>query len=300
MPNVSREKIPTAKSKKFPKGTFEVLNPGEFSAKYDISTHLGNGAYGSVNKCTLKEDSKVVRAVKKVWKSDAVIEQQKFLAEMEMLRKVSHPNVLQVIELFEDQTHYYIVTEYFEGQELLDKVNNQMKKQIFFDEHEICHIMKGILEAINYCHTSKICHRDIKPENILINDKNEIKIIDFGFAKIVSSNHKNLSGQDGTIVYMAPEVLSGNPYNEKCDIWSIGFMFYILLAFDMPFLNDTLRAQGNYKTENLLQRSPLANNLLKKMFLVNPDKRISAQQALKHEWFQKFNCKDHQEKIDES
>ncbi len=69
-----------------------------------------------------------------------------------MLRKVSHPNVLQVIELFEDATHYYIVTEYFEGEELLDKVNNQMKKQIFFDEHEICHIMKGILEAINYCH----------------------------------------------------------------------------------------------------------------------------------------------------
>lgn len=62
-------------------------------------------------------------------------------------------------------------------------------------------------------------------------------------------------------------------------------MFYILLAFDMPFLNDTLRAQGSYKTENLIQRSPLANNLLKKMFLVNPDKRISAHQALKHEWF---------------
>ena len=91
--------------------------------------------------------------------------------------------------------------------------------------------MKGVLEAINYCHNIKICHRDIKPENILINDKNEIKIIDFGFAKIVSSNHKNLSGPYGTVTYMAPEVLSGNPYNEKCDIWCIGFMFYILLTF---------------------------------------------------------------------
>ena len=171
---------------------------------------------------------------------------------MEMLRQVSHPNVLQVIELFEDATHYYIVTEYFEGEELLDKVNNQMKRQIFFDEHEICHIMKGILEAINYCHNSKICHRDIKPENILINNKNEIKIIDFGFAKIVSSNHKNLSGQDGTVIYMAPEVLSGNPYNEKCDIWSIGFMFYILLAFDMPFVNDAFKLKGKYKEENLI------------------------------------------------
>jgi len=65
---------------------------------------------------------------------------------------------------------------------------------------------------------------------------------------------------------MAPEVLSGNPYNEKCDIWSIGFMFYILLAFDMPFVNDTFRSLGKYKEENIIQRSPTAINLLKKMF----------------------------------
>lgn len=91
--------------------------------------------------------------------------------------------------------------------------------------------MKGILEAINYCHKINICHRDIKPENILINAKNEVKIIDFGFAKVVNNNHKNLFGRDGTEAYMAPEVLSLKSYNEKCDIWSIGFIFYILLTF---------------------------------------------------------------------
>jgi len=74
LPNNLKRDIPGAKSAKFPKGTFEVLNPGVFSEKYDISTHLGKGSYGSVNKCILKEDSKVVRAVKEVWKSDAVIE----------------------------------------------------------------------------------------------------------------------------------------------------------------------------------------------------------------------------------
>ena len=98
--------------------------------------------------------------------------------------------------------------------------------------------MKGILEAINYCHKTKICHRDIKPENILINDKNEVKIIDFGFAKIVKATHKNLFGKDGTVAYMAPEVLLLKNYNEKCDIWSIAFIFYILLTFQMPFSSD--------------------------------------------------------------
>ena len=145
--------------------------------------------------------------------------------------------------------------------------------------------MKGVLEAINYCHNIKICHRDIKPENILINEKNEIKIIDFGFAKAIGNN-KNLIGADGTRSYMAPEVLAHKPYDEKCDIWSIGHIFYILLAFGVPFSSDRERMQGKYIiNSNLRTRSKLAIDLLEKFFTVNPDHRISASDALKHPWF---------------
>ncbi len=99
--------------------------------------------------------------------------------------------------------------------------------------------MKGILEAINYCHKNMICHRDLKPGNILINDKNEIKIIDFGLADIVRTNENNLTGRKGTETFMAPEVMNRkSSYNEKCDIWCIGHTFYVLMALAHPFEND--------------------------------------------------------------
>ena len=121
-----------------------------------------------------------------------MFDKEAMLQEMEILKGASHPNVLQVFELFEDETHFYIVTEYFEGQNLLDRAN----KQMIFQEHDINHIMKEILQAINYCHTIGISHRDIKPENVLINYNNNIKIIDFGLALHVRDN--NLTGQAGT------------------------------------------------------------------------------------------------------
>jgi serine/threonine protein kinase len=106
-------------------------------------------------------------------------------------------------------------------------------------EHEVCHIMKAILEGINYCHKNMICHRDLKPANILINENDEIKIIDFGIADIVKSNENSLSGRKGTEKYMAPEVMkSGTTYNEKCDIWCIGHIFFLLMALSHPFDND--------------------------------------------------------------
>jgi serine/threonine protein kinase len=99
--------------------------------------------------------------------------------------------------------------------------------------------MRGILEAVNYCHNNKICHRDIKPDNILINDKDEIKLIDFGLSQIISGTERNLTGKKGTKTYMAPEVILNKHYNEKCDVWSIAHVFYILLAFKQPFKNNS-------------------------------------------------------------
>jgi serine/threonine protein kinase len=168
------------------------------------------------------------------------------------------------------------VTEYFEGYDLIDKVNRQIRLGAHLSEHQICHIMKQVLEAINYCHKTRICHRDIKAENILINDSDEIKIIDLGFADIVSTNEKNLSGYKGTKYCMAPEILYGNPYNEKCDIWSIAVVFYVLLAFSQPFKDTKDQVKGKYAPIELVKRSDLAFDLLNKMLNPNSDERISA------------------------
>ncbi len=136
--------------------------------------------------------------------------------------------------------------------------------------------MRGILEAINYCHQTRICHRDIKPENILINENDEIKIIDLGFAEIVSSSEKSLSGYKGTEAYMAPEIIKGDKYNEKCDIWSIGVVFYILLGFSLPFKDQKDQLRGRYAPIEWIARSDLALYLLNNMLNPNSDERISA------------------------
>ena len=168
------------------------------------------------------------------------------------------------------------MTEYFEGYDLIDKANQQIRLGAHLSEHQICHIMKQVLEAINYCHKTRICHRDIKAENILINDSDEIKIIDLGFADIVSTNEKNLSGYKGTEYCMAPEILKRKAYNEKCDIWSIGVVFYVLLAISQPFTNIEDQLKGKYKPIELVKRSDLAFDLLDKMLNPNSDERISA------------------------
>jgi serine/threonine-protein kinase HSL1, negative regulator of Swe1 kinase len=144
-------------------------------------------------------------------------------------------------------------------------------------EHEACHIMKGILEGINYCHKNMICHRDLKPENILINENDEIKIIDFGLADIFKSDEKSLSGRKGSEHYMAPEVLKrGTTYNEKCDIWCIGHMFFLLISLCNPFKNSEDKEQGIYRREKVKDRSDKAIDLLDKMLNPNPDERITA------------------------
>lgn len=117
--------------------------------------------------------------------------------------------------------------EVLEGGELFDKI----KESQFFSENKSRKITKEILEAVNYLHHQKIVHRDLKPENVLF-DKNDIlKIADFGTSKHFTKNMKKLQG---TVYYIAPEVIMSN-YNEKCDVWSIGVIMYILLCGYPPF-----------------------------------------------------------------
>lgn len=148
-----------------------------------------------------------------------------------MLRAIPHPNVVQIYEMFEDQANFYIITELCEGGDLFSRV----EKLRYFSEKDAAHVLEEVLMAVNHCHSKKICHRDLKPENILIDEQNRVKIIDFGTAGRVDPK-KGIIGLKGTSYYVAPEVIDEKyAYDEKCDIWSIGVIMYVLLTGCAPF-----------------------------------------------------------------
>lgn len=159
-------------------------------------------------------------------------EHQDFTYEMSILKNLDHPNILKLFEVFEDQQKYQLVTEYCFGGELFDEI----LKIGCFSEKNAATIIEQVLLAVSYCHQIGVVHRDLKPENILIDKEqnNILKVIDFGTAVIYNKNTDLLEGVKGTSYYIAPEVLQSK-YDERCDVWSIGVMLYILLSGYPPF-----------------------------------------------------------------
>lgn len=154
--------------------------------------------------------------------------------ELSVLQKCSHPNIMNVTELLEDDENYYIITELLEGGELFDRII-EVKA---FSERRAAYIVKQVLLALNYMHQQSITHRDLKPENILLESKKlsslEVKIADFGFSCMFDPK-EGLDTQLGSPLYMAPEIIIGKTYNEKVDIWSMGVITYMLLTGRNPF-----------------------------------------------------------------
>lgn len=155
----------------------------------------------------------------------------RFFYEIEIMKKLDHPNILKLYEVFQDQKRFYLVTELCTGGELYEEIS---KKRVF-PEDEAAEVIQQILEAIAYCHANHIVHRDLKPENLLIDQQScvELKVIDFGTSQQFAED-KTIEGLVGTAYYIAPEVLSGS-YNHQCDIWSIGIIMAILLTGKPPF-----------------------------------------------------------------
>lgn len=157
--------------------------------------------------------------------------------EINILKKVDHPNMFKLYEIFEDSDRYYLVTELCKGGELFDEICDQGK----FSEKDAAAIIKQILQAIAYCHEQNVVHRDVKPENLMIDKEqnNILKLIDFGTAiEFDVDPPVLLKDIHGTSYYVAPEVLNYQGYNERCDVWSIGVILYILLTGIPPFDGD--------------------------------------------------------------
>ena len=267
---------------------------------YKKKNFLGEGAFASVylveNRIT-----ESIRAMKIINKSAECTEQeeQEIINEINILRAMDHPNILKIFEFYSNKDSYSIITEYCSGGELF----NEIKENGPFDEKYSAFVMYQIFSAINYCHSMKIMHRDLKPENILIMDRNRngfprIKICDFGTSLMVEKGgiQKKIVGSS---YYIAPEVLKNN-YNEKCDIWSCGVILYILLSGKPPFNgDDDNEVMANVTTGQYdLHCAPFnrisnsAKDLIKKLLIMDKDKRINAQEALNHIWFKEKKAKE--------
>ena len=192
---------------------------------------MGNGAYGEVRKCK-NARTQVVRAVK-ILKMDKLDdhELQRFQKEIEILKRLDHPNIIKLYEFYKDEKRYYLVTELCSGGELFD----ELTVRGCFEEDHAAIIIQQVIAAIAYCHRINIVHRDLKPESIFIDQKKalSIKISDFGGSASIQGNEK-LKDVVGSAYYIAPEVLTSE-YDKKCDCWSIGCILYTMLAGFPPF-----------------------------------------------------------------
>jgi calcium-dependent protein kinase len=271
---------------KISKGNFINYKKGLIENDYIIGDICGSGAFATVRKVTNKVSGQV-RALKIIKKQKGQDSARMYL-EVEILKKLVHPNIMQIFEFYEDKKNFYIITELCEGGELFD----QIVEKGSFTESEAAWVMKQLMSAINYIHTNNIVHRDLKPENILLDTKknNIIKIIDWGTARFFEKN-KKMNKVSGTPYYIAPEVLF-EKYDEKCDIWSCGVIMYILLCGYPPFngetdneiLNKIKTGKYVFPEEEWDNISDEGKDLIAKMLEFNPSTRYSASECLSHRW----------------
>ena len=263
------------------------------SLDYTIIKELGHGSFATVHlvKHNISGAIRAMKAIKKGGGFDDEDNEEEIINEINILMKMDHPNIVKIFEFYNSPTHYYLITEYCPGGCLYDLI---VKNNGPFTEIQASYIMHQLFSVVNYCHKMKIIHRDLKPENILVN-KNEnglikIKICDFG----TSLCFKRGDIQDkvvGSIYYIAPEVLK-KKYNSKCDLWSCGVIMYILLTGVPPFAgsnNVSIMKKilaGEYDKTRLNKRCKACNDLIGKLLEKDISKRIRADAALRHKWFQ--------------
>ena len=289
------KKKQSAESVNISAAAFLTKTKGKLSNNYTIIKKLGSGAFADVQLCLYKplNQQRAVKMIHKAGLHQQQMDQEYMLKEISILTSLDHPNILKCYEIFEDNWKFYVAMDFCAGGELFDKII-QLKK---FSEVQAAEIIFQILSALAYCHSKGVTHRDLKPENILLEDKNEglsIKVADFGSSSFIDSK-KKLSGCFGSAYYVAPEVLMGQ-YNEKCDIWSVGVIMYILLTGKPPYKGSDERIiMDQVKTTPLqVEGSQFLNlsrdsiNLLQSLLVVDYSSRISAKDALQHRWIQTY------------
>jgi len=268
-----------------------IFRKGEdVNSFYNIEEEIGSGSFSKVYLAdNLKTKDKV--AIKVIERSQLGSEEALWLEnEVTILSQIDHPNIVKWREVFEDTENIYIVLDLLAGGELFHRV---LDKRVFTEKHAAA-VLRPIIDAIRYCHDLDVAHRDLKLENILYETKEEdsmIKITDFSLAKIIPDDVFAITAC-GTPGYVAPEILEGSGYGKEVDYWSIGVILYTLL-WGLPPFNENQNAElfEKIKTAEYSFPSPEwdhvsddAKDLISKLLVVDPEKRLTAEEILEHPW----------------
>jgi calcium-dependent protein kinase len=277
--------------------------PKKLEDDYVLETKvLGSGYNGSVH---LAKDKRTnVKYAVKGFKLHGVNREKKeeLETECEIFLSMDHPHVARLTDVYESEDVLSLVMECMEGGELFHRVTEKRR----FSEKDAAEAAHQMLLAVNYIHTHNIVHRDIKLENFLYETKegSHLKLIDFGFSKIWEPNTK-MALSCGTLAYVAPEVLDKS-YTNKCDLWSLGVVIFILLVGYMPFAGSESHqvqmikaGKCTFRKESWAKVSKEASEFVSKLLEKNPTKRLSAEQALQEDWIKRRTHIPDPEQVDQ-
>ena len=271
----------------------EEINNLDFDDYYTVIEEIGQGHFGVVQKAKSKLTNQKV-AVKLIDKTKLTYRDYELIErENSIMKLVNHPNLVKLIDYYENEKTIFIVMDLLEGGDLMTYLTEKKGK---LSERLAAKIIKLIAEGIQYMNCYGLIHRDLKPENIAFKKKddiNSLKIIDFGLTRTLAYG-ENASEAIGTIFYIAPEVFTHKPYNNKVDIWSIGVILYLLLSGILPFDDQSqddkvigkkvVFSHQEYPNEHFSARSNSCIELIDLCLTKNPENRISIDEFLNHSW----------------
>lgn len=264
--------------------SFILKNEYDFTLIYRLGQPISQSHTAEVRICFLRETNEK-RAVKIYKKDISQSKRESVLKEISILKSLDHPNIIRIYEYFESLSHIHIVMEYCSGGEFMTDI---IKKHAL-NELQIKKFIRQILSATNYMHECGIVHRNTKPDNILLEDETEfaeIKLSDFGTA---THYCQGMEERAGTLQFMSPEMIQGN-YNEKCDIWSIGVITYLLFTGNLPFVGEENEIEQKILQGNVEYSGEVWDSLSEhakyftQVLLCREDSRLSAKEALNHPW----------------
>ncbi|KAK0399437.1 hypothetical protein QR680_003048 [Steinernema hermaphroditum] len=275
----------------------EDRKPVSIKERYEFKEVLGSGAFSKVFLAESRLEPGRLVAVKCIDKKALKGKEESLENEINVLRKLKHPNIVQLFDTFDEKQYVYLIMELVTGGELFDRIVAKGS----YTEKDASHLIKQVLEAVAFMHDNGVVHRDLKPENLLYFDRAEdskIMLSDFGLSKTEESGV--MATACGTPGYVAPEVLQQRPYGKAVDVWSIGVIAYILLCGYPPFYDDNdanlfaqiIRGEYEFDSPYWDDISDSAKDFISHLMCCDPEMRYSCRKALEHPWISGNTARD--------